>query len=195
MTTPSLPNSHLSSLARLLTCYGRGELRASSPPATPSPDPYLLGSYSTPPTTLSWRARVAPRNATQRGPGRAPLPHPARRPRAQAECDAAWSGEGAPAPPGTQTASPSGMRRSVVRGGRPCPTRHTDREPSAVEQQTSFRGRRSASRRPAPTRWTRRARAGATLRAAAGARASGPSPRAWRARPTGHASPRSGTPP
>ncbi len=90
---------------------------------------------------------------------------------------------------------PRGMRRSVVRGGRPCPTRHTDRESSAVEQQTSFRGRRSASRRPAPTRWTRRARAGATLRAAAGARASGPSPRAWRARPTGHASPRSGTPP
>src|SRR6266545_5051150 len=28
MTTQSLPNSHLSSLVRLLTCYGRGELRS-----------------------------------------------------------------------------------------------------------------------------------------------------------------------
>src|SRR6266545_3668303 len=32
MTTPSLPNSHLSSLVRLLTCYGRGELRARRRP-------------------------------------------------------------------------------------------------------------------------------------------------------------------
>ena len=42
----------------------------------PSRDPYLLGSFSTRQTNISWRARVAPRNASQRGPGRAPPPAP-----------------------------------------------------------------------------------------------------------------------
>src|SRR6266436_2099319 len=41
----------------------------------PSPDPCLLRRFSKPPTTLSWWARVATRNATQRGPGREP-PNP-----------------------------------------------------------------------------------------------------------------------
>src|SRR6266481_7374098 len=42
----------------------------------PSPDPYLLGSFPTPPGNISWRARVAKRNATRRGLGRAPPPPP-----------------------------------------------------------------------------------------------------------------------
>ena len=33
----------------------------------PPVDPYLLGSFSTPRSNISWRARVATRNATQRG--------------------------------------------------------------------------------------------------------------------------------
>ncbi len=44
----------------------------------PSRDPYLLGSFLTPATTVSWRARVATPIAVQRGPGRAPPPSPAR---------------------------------------------------------------------------------------------------------------------
>jgi len=96
-----------------------------------------------------------------------------------AVCDSAWSGEVAPAPPGTQTASPSGI--------------HTDRE--AAGGPTSSRDRRAASRRPGPARWTTHAPAAATPRAAAEAPASAPSPRAWRARPKERGSPRSGTPP
>ena len=92
-----------------------------------------------------------------------------------AVCDSAWSGKGAPAPPGTQTTGPGGE--------------------SAAGGPTSFRDTGAASRRPAPVRWTRRAPAAATLRAAAEARASAPSPRAWRARPAGRGSPRSGIPP
>src|SRR5437667_12895806 len=33
----------------------------------PPADPYLLGRFSTPQTTISWRARVAKRHATRRG--------------------------------------------------------------------------------------------------------------------------------
>src|SRR6266511_3405364 len=39
-----------------------------------SADPYLLGSFSARETPISWRARVAPGNATQRGPRRLPSP-------------------------------------------------------------------------------------------------------------------------
>jgi hypothetical protein len=43
----------------------------------PSPDPYLLRSFSKPNTTISWRARVPPGNAIKGGPGReAPQPRP-----------------------------------------------------------------------------------------------------------------------
>ena len=43
----------------------------------PSRDPYLLRRFSKPNTTISWRARVAPGNATQGGPGReVPQPRP-----------------------------------------------------------------------------------------------------------------------
>src|SRR6266481_4112892 len=40
----------------------------------PVPVPYLLRRFSKPKTIISWRARVATRNATQRGPGRTPPP-------------------------------------------------------------------------------------------------------------------------
>jgi hypothetical protein len=49
-----------------------------------SQDPCLLGSFPTPASNISWRARVAKRNATQRGLGRAPPPRPPRRLRLRA---------------------------------------------------------------------------------------------------------------
>src|SRR5437667_2507839 len=42
----------------------------------PSPGPYFLGSLSTPPATISWRAGVAKRHASQRGLGRELPPAP-----------------------------------------------------------------------------------------------------------------------
>ena len=53
----------------------------------PSRDPYLLESFSARETTISWRARVATPIATQRGPGRAPPPNPARESYANAARD------------------------------------------------------------------------------------------------------------
>src|SRR4029434_6091214 len=72
----------------------------------PSPGPCLLGSLSTPPTNISWRARVAKPHATQRGLGRgiSPPPQPTISWRAgvpkRHATQRGWGRDLPPAPPG-----------------------------------------------------------------------------------------------